>query len=189
MPHECEFEAKVRDRIREIHVNWAHYRSLAQRGYAKCGRGALLVDFSAPTDPQNAASAVPPYFNAQELKKRLSDPLSIIIRLHDYNPEREIVFAFLDFDLLEGQAIVLGEREDGVPREDDFDELGTAPPPMGEPTPPIVGDTPDSARAKDFDHLLEILNDKVTRGGEEALEPKERAVWDVMELKYQVLNG
>ena len=118
----------------------------------------------------------------------LSDPLALLLRIGQYNPEREIVFMFADWDALRGQALILAERADGVPvPEDDPDEL----PPLGQPVPPIVSDHPDPLLAKDYDHLLDLLGDRVSRHEDEmeGLTPDERTVWDVVELMGEVDNG
>jgi hypothetical protein len=185
-----EFEKKVSICKKFIQANWPLYRSIAAAGYAKVGRGAIVIDLD-----NDFCSSVEkcecPYLNEVQLKKRV-DPLSILsilIRLNEYNPEREILFTFFDFKSLDGQAIILGERKDGVPCGRNFEKLPQGTPTLGEIISPIVTDRPDSDTASNYDNLLEIINDTVTRSDEDALNNDERAIWDIGELQYQVENG
>jgi hypothetical protein len=183
-----EFNAKMSAHTRAIQANWPEYRRIAADGYAENGRGTILVDLG---DDSLAGSrgAARPYLNAEQVKERLSDPFSVLIRLDEYNPEREILFTFLDFESMAGQAIILGEREDGVPCGRSFEEMPEGTPPLGDVVPPIVEDRPDTAAATNYDELLDIIHDKVTRSDEDALSADERAIWDILELKYEVQNG
>lgn len=156
--------SKVTELVRK---DWPDYRARAGRAHSARGRGAFIVDVSSEFEglPEKL-----PYYNKEDIQQTLSD-LALLLRVGEYNPEREVVFAVLDFSACEGQTLVLADE--GVDRS----------------LPPIVSELPDTSRARNVDELLEMLTDIVMRRDEASLDARERAIWHVMVLKWQVDNG
>lgn len=183
-----ELANKLAARKQAIQANWPYYRQLAAAGYAKSGRGTVALDLAKDCSAESHENACL-YLDEEQVKVRLSDSFAILIRLGEYNPEREILFTFLDFKSMSAQTTILGEREDGVPCGRGFNELPGGNPSLGTVASPIVDDRPDTEAVANFDELLAAINDKVTRADEDALNADERAIWDIVELQYQVQNG
>lgn len=161
---------------------------LAGKGYAAAGRGSIMLDLDKKYCPSGRGGPSRMYYAEEQIKK-LSDPFAILFRLYDYNPEREILFTFFDSVSGKGKVHILGERDDGTPFGTGFplDESGR--PPLAAPVEPVVADMPNSLNIADFNALNKCVTDIVSRRGIEGLNARERVIWDVLELKYQVGNG
>lgn len=179
---------KLKDAILHVRQNWSHYRALAGEEYPKKGRGCVVIDVGAKYCPSGAKGPSRTYADKESIKK-MSDSFAILIRLYDYNPERQILFAFFDYKARKGQVLILGEREDGLPCGTGFDEYSIKSPPLGPGVLPIITLVPNSNKAENFEDLNCIITDIVSRKGVEALNKFERVVWDILELKYEVGNG
>ncbi len=183
-----KFEKKVSDAVLAIRDHWETYRRLAGDGYDRVGRGTIIVDVTegVQADPHDQKLR---YRSAREVREGLSEAWAILLRIDEYNPERQLVVTILDFDSMNARGLILGEREDGTPSELDFEQPDGGWPPSGSPVPPIVTGQPNADDTADCEELLDAINDRVTRSGEEALDPDQRAIWAVVELQSQVVNG
>jgi hypothetical protein len=189
MTKESLHKRRLSKAIEHVQQQWEHYRALGRKGHSAVGRGSIVLDLGTEYCPTGTAGPSRVYADKALLEEQIPDPFAILVRLYDYNPERELLFTFLDYAAEKAQVLILGEREDGKPYGKGFESLRGKEQPVGDSVPPIVLEVPDSTSAQDFDQLNHITTDIVSRKGVDALNPNERVIWDVLELRYQVENG
>jgi hypothetical protein len=158
----------VREREAFLRQHWAQYRQWAVEAYAQHGRGGFVIDLdSAPSEPLTK----PRYLTAAGLKEWRPDAWPWALHIAQYNPERSALFFLCSIEQGEGRPVGIWDR--GADLE----------------LPPITRDRPDSRAARDFDELLSIIEDIMSRGGKELLSREEAVVWNAMAVQWEVENG
>jgi hypothetical protein len=173
--------------IRFLRKNWGALQLKARKLFEEHGRGTFLLTI--PCAERAGLKKALRYLPKAKIPKTPTF-VYLGVSVATYNPERTVVCMIIDSRSQKGDVRTLSEDKYGRP----LDDKGKADPkkPPKRPrkiAPPIVLSKLDSASAKDFDGLLDALDDKISRSGVEKLPPRERMVWDVMTLKWEVDNG
>ena len=114
-----EFEGRITKWVKHIQGHWPRYREKAAKGYGKLGRGAILIDLHDDLIETEARDEFS-YLTVAEAAKVLQG-MSLVtfeMRVRQYNPERQILFYFCDYDSGKAAPREMSEYSNGTPNID-----------------------------------------------------------------------